>query len=107
MSTFVKKATSAVAALAIVFSVVNPIAGVSAAFTSLEAANELSTLGVIVDKSANPADYRLGDNLPRKEGVKVMMNLSSITVENNCAGKFSDLPATDWACKYAETALAN
>lgn len=107
MSTFVKKATSAVAALAIVFSVVSPIAGVSAAFTSLEAANELSTLGVIVDKSANPADYRLGDNLPRKEGVKVMMNLSSITVENNCAGKFSDLPATDWACKYAETALSN
>ncbi len=107
MSTFVKKATSTVAALAVVFSIVSPIAGVSAAYTSLEAANELSTLGVIVDKSANPADYRLGDNLPRKEGVKVMMNLSSITVEDNCAGKFSDLPASDWACKYAETALAN
>lgn len=107
MSTFVKKATSTVAALAVVFSIVSPIAGVSAAYTSLEAANELSTLGIIVDKSANPADYRLGDNLPRKEGVKVMMNLSSITVENNCAGKFADLPASDWACKYAETALAN
>ena len=107
MSTFVKKATSAVAALAIVFSIVSPIAGVSAAFTSLEAANKLSTLGVIVDKSANPADYRLGDNLPRKEGVKVMMNLSSIAVVDNCAGKFSDLKSTDWACKYAETALAN
>lgn len=107
MSTFVKKATSAVAALAIVFSIVSPIAGVSAAFTSLEAANKLSTLGVIVDQSANPADYRLGDNLQRKEGVKVMMNLSSVAVVDNCAGKFSDLKSTDWACKYAETALAN
>ncbi len=107
MSTFAKKVTSAVAAFAIVFSVVSPIAGVSAAFTSLEAANTLSTLGVIVDQSANPADYRLGDNLPRKEGVKVMMNLSSVAVVDNCAGKFSDLKSTDWACKYAETALAN
>lgn len=107
MSTFVKKVTSTVAALAIVFSIVSPIAGVSAAFTSLESANKLSTLGVIVDKSTNPADYRLGDNLPRKEGVKVMMNISSITVVDNCAGKFADLFTTNWACKYAETALAN
>lgn len=107
MSTFSKKVTSAVAGLAIVFSMVSPIAGVSAAMSSLDAANELATLGVIVDQSANPAAYRLGDNLPRKEAVKVMMNLSSVAVVNNCAGKFSDLPSSDWACKYAETALAN
>jgi len=60
MSTFVKKVTSAVAGLAIVSSIVTPLAGVSAAYTSLEAANELATLGVIVDNSANPADYELG-----------------------------------------------
>ena len=107
MSTFVKKATSAVAGLAIVFSIVSPIAGVSAAYTSLDAANKLATIGVIVDNSSNPADYRLGDNLPRKEAVKVMMNLSSIAVVDNCEGKFADLTSADWACKYAETALAN
>ncbi len=107
MSTFVKKVTSAVAGLAIVFSIVSPIAGVSAAYTSLDAAKKLSTLGVIVDNSSNPADYRLGDNLPRKEAVKVMMNLSSVAVVDNCEGKFDDLSSADWACKYAETALAN
>lgn len=107
MSTFAKKVTSAVAGLAIVFSVVSPIAGVSAAYTAVDAANKLATLGVIVDQSANPADYRLGDNLPRKEAVKVMMNLSSIAVVDNCNGDFSDLSSADWACKYAETALAN
>lgn len=107
MSTFVKKATSAVAGLAIVFSVVSPIAGVSAALSGLEAANELSTLGIIVDQSANPADYRLGDNLPRREAVKVMMSLSSISVPENCNGVFNDLSSDDWGCKYAETALEN
>ena len=107
MSTFVQKVTSAVAGLAIAFSVVAPTAGVSAAYTSVEAANKLSTLGVIVDQSANPADYRLGDNLPRKEATKVMMNLSSVSVVDNCTGSFADLTSADWACKYAETALAN
>jgi hypothetical protein len=107
MSTFVKKATSAVAGLAIVFSMVTPIAGVSAALSGVDAGNQLATLGVVVDNSANPADYRLGDNLPRKEAVKVMMNLSSIAVIDDCSGQFSDLTSADWACKYAETALAN
>jgi len=107
MSTFAKKVTSAVAGLAIVFSVVSPIAGVSAAYTGVDAANKLATLGVVVDQSANPADYRLGDNLPRKEAVKVMMNLSSVAVTDNCNGEFSDLSSADWACKYAEAALAN
>lgn len=107
MSTFVKKVTSAVAALSIVLSIVSPIAGVSAAYTSVDAANKLATLGVIVDQSANPADYRLGDTLTRNEGVKVMMNLSSVTVVDNCNGDFADLTSADWACKYAETALAN
>lgn len=107
MSTFVKKVTSAIAGLAIVSSIVSPLAGVSAAYTSLEAANELATLGVIVDNSANPADYELGNSLKRREGVKVMMNLSDIAVVDNCDGDFADLSASDWACKYAETALDN
>ena len=107
MSTFVQKATSAVAGLAIAFSIVTPAAGVSAAYDSLGAANKLSSLGIIVDQSANAAAYRLGDNLPRREATKVMMNLTNIEVPNNCSGNFADLTSSDWGCKYAETALAN
>jgi len=110
MSNLFKKVTSAVAGLAIVFSMVSPIAGVSAAFTSLEAANKLATLGVIVDQSSNPADYRLGDTLTRREHVKVAMNLAScqaVSVPDTCNGSFSDMDSSDWGCKYAETALAN
>ena len=102
-----KKVTSAVAGLAIVFSIVSPIAGVSAAYTSLEAANKLATLGVIVDQSSNPVDYRLGDTITRREMLKVMANLSGVTVTDTCNGDFADLSSSDWGCKYAEAALAN
>lgn len=102
-----KKVTSAVAALSIVFSIVSPIVGVSAAYTSLEAANKLATLGVIVDNSSNPGDYRLGDTITRREMLKVMMKLSTVTVDETCEGKFADLPSSDWGCKYAESALSN
>jgi hypothetical protein len=37
--------------------------------------------------------------------LKVMMNLSSVVVTDTCEGSFSDLPASDWGCKYAEAAL--
>lgn len=110
MSNSFKKVTSAVAGLAVVFSIVSPIAGVSAAYTSLEAANKLATLGVIVDQSSNPADYRLGDTLTRREHVKVAMNLAAcqaVAVSDTCNGSFSDMDSSDWGCKYAETALAN
>ena len=102
-----KKVTSAVAGLAIVFSIVSPIAGVSAAYTSLEAANKLATLGVIVDQSSNPSDYRLGDTITRREMLKVMAGLSGVSVSDTCTGEFADLSSSDWGCKYAEAALAN
>ncbi|USN57965.1 MAG: hypothetical protein H6767_06510 [Candidatus Peribacteria bacterium] len=76
MSSLFKKVTSAVAGLAVVLSTVSPIAGVSAAATEMEAANQLAALGVIVDQSANPSDYRLGDTITRREMLKIMMNLS-------------------------------
>jgi hypothetical protein len=92
----------------IVLSIVGPVAGVNAAYSSsLEAANKLATVGVIVDKSANPADYRLGDNISRRELVKIAVLLSSAELSTAYAGKFSDVPQSDWAWKYAETALAN
>jgi hypothetical protein len=37
--------------------------------------------------------------------LKVMMNLEWGSVEDKCEGKFSDLSALDWGCKYAEAAL--
>ena len=106
MSTFAKKATSAVAALSIVFSIFAPIAGVSASMTSLEAANNLAGLGIIEDQSANPAAFRLGDTISRREALKVMIRASDLELDESCTGQFDDLPATDWGCKYAETALA-
>ena len=108
MSNLFKKVTSAVAGLAIVFSVVTPIAGVNAAISSLDAANKLATLGVIVDQSSNPADYRLGDTLTRREQVKTAMQLAScqaVSVVDTCNGSFADLNSSDWGCKYAEAAL--
>jgi hypothetical protein len=111
MSNLFKKVTSSVALLAVVFSVVSPIAGANAAYTSsIEAANKLAASGVITDKSANPADYRLGDNITRREMVKVAMQLAScqdVTLNTEYKGKFSDVASSDWAWKYAETAVDN
>jgi hypothetical protein len=111
MSNLFKKVVSSVAALSIVLSVVSPIAGVNAAYaSSLEAANKLASLGVIKDSSANPADYRLGDNVTRREVTKIAVQLAAcqgVTINDTYAGKFSDVPASDWAWKYAETALDN
>lgn len=111
MSNLFKKVTSAVAALSIVLSIVSPIAGVNAVYeSSLEAANKLASVGVIVDNSANPANYRLGDTITRREVMKVAMNLAScqnVELNDSYAGKFSDVPSSDWAWKYAETAVDN
>lgn len=104
-NTLFKKVTAAAAALSIVLSVVSPVVGVKAADTSVDAANRLASLGVIVDNSTDPSKYNLGSNITRREMLKVMMNLSSVEVTETCEGKFSDLPASDWGCKYAEAAL--
>lgn len=107
MSNLFKKVTSATMALLIVLSIVRPFAGVMAAYTTLEAANKLASLWVIVDNSTNPANYRLGDSITRGEMAKVTMKLSETEVADMCEGKYSDLAAADWACKYAEAGLAN
>lgn len=104
-NTLFKKVTASAAALSIVLSVVAPVVGVRAADASVDAANRLASLGVIVDNSQDPSKYNLGSNITRREMLKVMMNLSSVEVTETCEGKFSDLPASDWGCKYAEAAL--
>jgi hypothetical protein len=101
MSTFAKKVTSAVAGLAIVFSVVSPIAGVSAAFSGLEAAQELATLAIIEDQSANPADYRLGDSSSREELSKVISKLAGLTADSSDS-VYLDTDFASWSEKYAK-----
>lgn len=111
MSKFTKKFMSAVSALAIVFSILAPAAGVNAVYeNSLEAANKLASMGVIVDQSANPADYRLGDTVTRREIAKVAVKVAAtqgVSENTECRGDFADLSADDWGCKYAETLLDN
>jgi hypothetical protein len=106
MSKIVKKVTSAVALSAIAFSIVGSASGVNAAYTGLDAANKLATMGVIVDQSTNASNYRLGDTITRKELAKVVAKLGNVTVSEACEGKFADLKSTDWGCKYAEALLA-
>lgn len=104
-NTLFKKVTATAAALSIVLSIVAPVVGVQAADDSTDAANRLAALGVIVDNSTDPSKYNLGSNITRREMLKVMMNLSSVEVGDTCEWKFSDLPKSDWGCKYAEAAL--
>ncbi|MDD4151377.1 MAG: S-layer homology domain-containing protein [Candidatus Gracilibacteria bacterium] len=101
-NSLLKKVTAAVALTAIVSSTIGSVSSTYASSAELEAAAKLADAGVITTAS----DYRLGDTITRREMLKVMMNLSDSTVENKCEGKFTDLPATDWGCKYAEAALA-
>lgn len=101
-NSLLKKVTAAVALTAIVSSTIGSVSSTYASTAELEAAAKLADAGVITTAS----DYRLGDTITRREMLKVMVNLSGLTVENKCEGKFTDLPATDWGCKYAEAALA-
>jgi hypothetical protein len=105
-NSLLKKVTSAVALTAIVASTIGSVSSTYASTAETEAANKLAGLGVIADQTSNVSAYRLGDTITRREMLKVMMNLNGSTVENKCEGKFTDLPATDWGCKYAEAALA-
>lgn len=73
--------------------------------TELQWANYLGEKGYIVDNSAKPADYRLDDNITRKEIMKIIAKLWGVTPDESCTGKFSDV-ANDWGCKYIEWALS-
>ncbi len=80
----------------------------AATYTDLSAANKLATAGIIVDKSATPAAYRLGDTLLRQEGVGTAAKALGIipdapVADYTCAGKFSDISEA-WVCRAAELA---
>lgn len=77
-------------------------------YTDVSAANKLASLGIIVDKSANTADYRLGDTVLRQEAVKVVAGALGGILENEasytCTGAFSDIANGTWVCRIAELA---
>ena len=73
---------------------------------NVESANFIATKWVINDHSQNPLDYNLDFNITRREMLKVTMKLSGKDVVDTCSGKFSDMPSSDWGCKYAEEALS-
>ncbi len=68
------------------------------------AAEFLAGKKVITSQSLSPSDYKLAENLSRKEVMKIIINLSGKTINQNCREVFLDVP-NDWACKYIETAL--
>lgn len=84
-------------------------AAFAATYTAQSAADKLAASGFIVDQSANPAAYRLADNLLRQEAVGTAANvLGILTVPLDqyvCQNKFSDVTAASgWVCRAAELA---
>lgn len=53
----------------------------------------------------NSSDYKINQNITRREMLKVMLNISKDSIDAKCVQTFSDLPSSDWWCKYAQTAL--
>lgn len=77
------------------------------AFTELDqynAANYLAKKLFIKDLSSTPKEYRINDNITRKEAMKIIANIWYLKVDNTCEWKFKDV-ADDWGCKYIEAAL--
>lgn len=86
------------------------VASVSAYTTSqLDSANTLAAEWIINDKSANPADYKLDQNVLRQEIAAVARGVAGISKITTCSDSFSDVsenaPNT-WAC-YSIEALLN
>ncbi len=105
MNNTIKKVVTILSLTVILFSSIS-FANAADVLTETDAANNLSSIWVIVDQSSNPDAYNLDISITRREMLKVMINLSLIKVWDTCTGKFADLQESDWGCKYAETALA-
>lgn len=86
-------------------------------YTAQAAADKLAASGFIVDQSANPAAYRLADNLLRQEAVGTAAKIRgvlNVSIEAYvCTNHFSDVNASTgyiaslgkgWVCRAAELA---
>ncbi len=59
-----------------------------------------------IEKQYNKKNYRISDNITRKEMMKIIINTSNIKLDNSCNWIFEDV-INDWWCKYIESALEN
>ncbi len=75
----------------------------------LDSANTLAWEGIINDKSSNPADYNLDQNVLRQEIAAVARWVAGISKTTTCSNIFWDVSSTNpntWAC-YSVEALVN
>lgn len=64
----------------------------------------LAAKKIIAKKSLNPHEYKLSEQITRKEVMKVILNISGKKIQEDCREIFVDVE-DDWACKYIESAL--
>lgn len=76
----------------------------------LDAANNLAQREIISDKSSNPSDYNLQDNVLRQEIGLIAMRVAKLEKKSSCGNMFKDLSASnpnDWACVHIEALVDN
>jgi hypothetical protein len=91
-----------------IFTLLVTVAGANTT-SQLDSANKLAWDGIINDKSANPAEYNLDQNVLRQEIAAVARWVADIQKTTQCRSEFSDVSATTpntWAC-YSIEALLN
>ncbi len=81
----------------------------------INAANFIASKSYISDFSGATNEYRINDNISRKEVMKIIMNIAKenwfsweykdLIDWNKCVWKFKDV-INDWGCKYIEAALS-
>lgn len=77
---------------------------------TVDSANNLAERGVITDRSKNPSDYNLGDEVLRQEIGLIAMRIAGLQKKSSCSGIFDDITATtpnDWACIHIEPLVEN
>ena len=70
-----------------------------------DAANNLANMLIIKDKSSNPSEYNLDQNVLRQEIAIVAKRVAGVNTKDTCDNIFKDLSATnpnDWACVNIE-----
>jgi hypothetical protein len=76
----------------------------------VDSANNLAERSVITDRSENPSEYNLNDNVLRQEIGLIAMRVAGLEKQTSCAGIFTDVTATtpnDWACIHLEPLVEN
>ena len=59
----------------------------------------------IINYQSNKNDYKVANNISRREILKIILKFSWKNLWTNCELKFKDVQKNDWWCNYIETAL--